>query len=71
MTACNHQHGKQVWVRGIDDWTGEDTSHYEYRMVSSFQDLDLHRMRCADCGAIKYYSGRAEAFYERGEGELP
>lgn len=70
--ACEHQ----VWVAGYweteqeENWyTGEmeDASvfhrgHYE----DTFVDLDLHRMKCTQCGKIKYYSGAAHDYYENG-----
>lgn len=31
-----------------------------------YVDIDIHRMRCARCGHIAYYSGAAHDFYENG-----
>ena len=41
-------------------------SHEETLLV----DLDLHRMKCSHCGAIKYYSQAARLYYE-GETDVP
>ncbi len=69
---CKHQKyvGGYWEYKEEENWhTGamEDASvwhnpHFE----DSFDDLDLHRMKCSQCGAIKYYSGSARDHYENG-----
>lgn len=68
------KHVKQVrgyWeTKYEENWhTGEieDASiwHSDHQ-ADSFEDLDLHRMQCSQCGKIKYYSGSVRDYYEHG-----
>lgn len=65
--ACTHSittvenHGWEC------DWTGEWTDDWKQVTNSTMEDIDLHRMRCTQCGEIGYYSSAARAFHERGE----
>ena len=34
--------------------------------VSTFEDISIGRLRCTQCGAVKYYSGTWRAYYEDG-----
>lgn len=72
MSKCTHQIKvpgywetkiEENWFTGelesVDEW---HNGHYE----DTFVDLDLHRMKCTQCGKIRYYSGAARDFYESG-----
>lgn len=51
----------------VDDIYGYGVSHeYSYEEVSTMEDIDLHRMKCTQCGKVDYYSSRARDFYENG-----
>ncbi len=70
--SCTHR-TEEYWVEEhvYDDWDGNPV--YEGRWKGggfSTVDLDTHRYKCTRCGEVMYYSGRAKAFYEKGEGEL-
>ena len=65
--ACNHQKETSRWVED-DDWYENCTAtgHWEYFTDQTYEDIDLHRYRCTQCGEVFYYSGRARDFYEQG-----
>jgi hypothetical protein len=31
-----------------------------------YEDIDIHRYKCKECGEVKYYSSAARAYYEQG-----
>lgn len=64
--SCTHYTTRQVWVERENDWTGETYGEWEEQSTCHLEDIDLHRMKCTLCGEIKYYSGRARDFYEKG-----
>ena len=67
---CAHTTGK--WVdEGYYDWDGIWVEDLRYYNVPTYEDIDLHRFRCTQCGLVRYYSERARKFYEEGQGELP
>jgi hypothetical protein len=76
MSKCDHQ----VWVDGywedhpeldaMDEEEGVYSNHSEWidgYHQSTFVDVDLHRMRCTQCGEISYYSSRAREHFEEGK----
>lgn len=70
MTGCTHTKYEEV-DEGYEDWDGNWQPDIRVYEVGTYEDVDLHRFRCTQCGKIRYYSSRAEAFYEEGKGELP
>jgi hypothetical protein len=72
MSICKHH--RMVSGYWEDNWqenwaTGEeynDSIWHPDHFEDTFVDLDLHRMKCTQCGAIKYYSGAAHDYYEKG-----
>lgn len=68
---CGHKIGgwEAVW-KGEDIYTGEEIWEEEFVEHNTYEDVDLHRYRCTQCGQIFYYSERARKYYEDGEGEL-
>lgn len=54
-------------VTTIQDWDLGEIEVVEYKEYPATEDLDTHRFQCKKCGEIGYYSGRARAFYEKGE----
>ena len=63
---CTHTRSVTVDNSYVDDWTGEKVYSYEYEERYTYEDIDLHRYRCTQCGEIGYYSGRARDYYEKG-----
>ena len=62
--ACTHTR----WVYDPpyeDDWTGEQVTP-EPREVGTYEDLDIGRFRCTQCGLIGYYTGHWRAYHEHG-----
>lgn len=60
ITTVEDQGWEDPWdSRWYDDW--------QQVTRSTMEDIDLHRMRCSQCGEIGYYSSAARAFYECGE----
>lgn len=65
MSLCTHT--RPVWIpEELDPYDGSVVTDGHYATQSATEDIDVHRYRCTQCGKVMYYSGRAEAFYERG-----
>jgi hypothetical protein len=65
--SCTHTQKKpDTWV--TVNCFGEETEGEWVRgeTVSTTRDLDTHRYQCTQCGLVMYYSGRAQAHFERG-----
>lgn len=63
MSKCNHTTYKLVWRNHWDEERGY-TLLQDWEEVYAYEDIDLHRYRCTECGEVGYYSGRAKAYYE-------
>lgn len=66
MNECTHETSYWKVISYIDDWDGETHTKQERVTKSYLVDIDLHRMKCTQCGMIEYYSGAARAYYEDG-----
>ena len=64
---CDHYHQRERWVTRIDDWTGEETSEWEYTTESAQVDIGIGAFRCTICGEVGYYTGSWRRYYENGE----
>ena len=63
---CDHK--EERWIeKSYIDWDGNEVDSSEWLVYPSFEDIDLHRMKCTKCGKIEYYSGAAKAYYEEGK----
>ncbi len=52
----------------IDDFYGSPIpGHYEHITEHTTVDIDVHRYKCTQCGAVMYYSGGAKQYYEQGK----
>jgi hypothetical protein len=69
MNNCQHEYQRGEWRKETDEETGEVIDRYEYVTYSHFEDVDLHRYKCKQCGELRYYSERAREFYEEGKTE--
>lgn len=67
MMPCNHTRDTSRWVETEDWYTGEMVGEWEYSSENTYEDIDLHRYKCTQCGAIMYYSGRAKEHFEEGK----
>jgi len=59
---CNHE--TYEWKSPGLDWDDEPLME-EYVTIRTTEDIDTHRYRCYQCGAIMYYSGAASDYYEK------
>ena len=55
---------QERWCSIIKDW--EEVVYEKWEEVSTFEDIDTHRMKCSICGKIDYYSKSARDHYENG-----
>ena len=63
--SCNHKTTKvEEIIR--EDYEENEYISYERVEYSTFEDIDVGRMRCSICGAIEYYTGRWKDFWENG-----
>ena len=74
---CTHsKEAPAHWGPSYETW---DCSEYPYEGVlvtredwiyasteSTFKDCGLHKMKCTQCGKVKYYSEAARAWFEDG-----
>lgn len=70
MEKCNHKRRilvkkiKERWSNYDNDWIEVEEENWE--TISAFEDIDTHRLKCAFCGKIEYYSQSARDHYENG-----
>ena len=69
MSKCTHTEG-ELQDDGYYDCNGNWVEDVRWVEKGTYEDIDLHRFRCTQCGLIRYYSERARAFYEDGKGDL-
>lgn len=63
--SCTHT--KSFWIE--DEWEddyGNTHNDSRWETENTYEDLDLHRYKCSQCGEIFYYSQAAYDFYENG-----
>lgn len=62
---CDHR--VYFWeTRSYEDWNGDIQEDQVYESEMTYEDMDLHRYRCTQCGQIFYYSQAAKEYYEDG-----
>ena len=65
--TCTHTKAASEWIDEYEnDWGHVVPGHRRYFTDQTYEDIDLHRYRCTQCGEVFYYSGRARDFYEQG-----
>jgi hypothetical protein len=70
MNNCTHKkptmfkETQERWCSIIEGW--EEVVYEKWEEVSTFEDIDTHRMKCSICGKIDYYSKSARDHYENG-----
>lgn len=65
--TCTHKIEKCEYIEEHEDRYGDVVAgHWHWETVSTMDDIDLHRMKCSQCGTIGYYSGAARDFHEKG-----
>lgn len=64
---CTHTKRNDTWIDVfVNDWGHVVESHWNYDVIETYKDVDLHRYKCTQCNEIFYYSGRAREYYEKG-----
>jgi hypothetical protein len=64
--SCKHQKLVAVKTLFYNQYTGEECIDRKWEWEDTFEDLDVHRYKCTQCGEIGYYSGAAENYYTKG-----
>jgi hypothetical protein len=62
---CNHTTIKYDIIR-YHDWEGNEIVERVPTEYYAWEDIDLHRCKCTQCGKIEYYSKAAQDYYELG-----
>ena len=66
--SCNHQ--RQVEVKTpipvYSNYIGDSSVDISWVWECTFEDIDIHRYKCTQCGEIGYYSGAAKDYYTKG-----
>lgn len=63
-STCQHKRWRSE-PGGTDDWTGETLPDYWWEEYT-YEDLDLSRFRCTQCGEVGYYTGLWRDYHEKG-----
>ncbi len=63
---CKHKRLIQVKTPVYNDYTGDESIDVSWEYISTFEDIDLHRCKCTQCGEREYYSRAAEDYYTKG-----
>ena len=68
MSKYSRKHQKMVEVKTevYNPYTGDESVDISWEWEDTYEDVDLHRYKCKQCGEIKYYSGAAKDFYTKG-----
>lgn len=65
MTDRKCTHSKRIVEdNSYEPWYGGWIEDIRTVEVTTYEDIDLHRFRCTQCGHIRYYSARAQDHYE-------
>jgi hypothetical protein len=68
MTNCTHTRTIEAkWIENpdYDPYYDDDYGYWEEAYEQyTYQDIDIHRYRCTQCGEIKYYSERGRKLFE-------
>ena len=64
--SCNHQRQVAVKTALYNQYTGEEYIDRKWELEDTFEDIDIHRYKCTQCGEIGYYSGTAKDYYTKG-----
>lgn len=67
---CSHTRIRYTLRKWYDSYYGEWCTEEEREVISTVEDLDLHRCYCTQCKTVMYYSAKARRHYEEGTGEL-
>ena len=66
--TCTHKRETSEWIPEFEnDWGDIEPGHWHYSEKLTYEDIDLHRFRCTQCGEVFYYSGRAREHFEQGK----
>lgn len=61
---CDHQ--RSYWKSGgTDAWSGEALPDVQV-VEATYEDMDVGRFRCTQCGKVMYYTGQWQDYFENG-----
>ena len=66
MTDCTHERDTSTWVPEEEHFYGVDEAHWVYGTESTYEDIDVGRFRCTQCGKVFYYTGLWRQHWEGG-----
>lgn len=64
--SCNHQRRIQVKTPVYSNYISDESIDVSWVWEETFEDIDIHRYKCTQCGEIGYYSGAAYDYYTKG-----
>lgn len=67
MGNCTHTDVRQI-PNPIKHYVFDPETEPDFidDIYSTYEDIDLHRTKCTQCGHILYYSGAARSYHEDG-----
>ena len=64
--SCKHQRQVEVKTPVYNNYTGDESIDVSWVWECTFEDIDIHRYKCTQCGEIGYISGGANDYYTKG-----
>ena len=64
--SCKHQRRIQVKTPVYSNYISDESIDVSWIWEDTFEDIDIHRYKCTQCGEIGYYSGAAKDYYTKG-----
>lgn len=65
-TACSHTLTTGSYVDCVNEYTGSIEQSWQEETKYTYNDLDVGRFKCTQCGLVQYYTGQWKKFFEEG-----
>lgn len=65
-TKCSHTKIVGRYIEDIDEENGQPTQTWVDETKFTYEDIDVGRFKCTQCGLVQYYTGQWKKFFEEG-----
>ena len=65
-TSCSHTITTGSYVDCVNEYTGAIEQIWQEHTKYTYNDLDVGRFKCTQCGLVQYYTGHWKKFFEEG-----
>lgn len=66
LVKCDHSITSGSYIDTVNDWTGEAEQVWQETKKYTYEDMDVGRFKCTQCGLVQYYTGHWKKFFEEG-----